>query len=79
MFPESAARMVASSASGCSASRAVACMTKPGVQKPHWKAKLSQKACCSGFIAPSGPAMPSMVVTSVPRACTANMRQDRTG
>jgi hypothetical protein len=67
-----------SSASGSSRSSASADITKPGVQNPHWKPKLSMNACCSGCkVSPS--ARPSMVTTSAPSACTASMRHERTG
>jgi hypothetical protein len=35
MFPDSASRISGSSGAGFSSSRAVICMRKPGVQKPH--------------------------------------------
>ena len=53
-------------------------MTIPGVQKPHWKLCESHIACCSVPISPSGPS-PSIVVTSLPAAWTASIRQERTG
>ena len=62
---------------GRRASSASVDITNPGVQNPHWKAKLSMNACCSGCrVSPS--ARPSMVMTSAPSACTASMRHERT-
>src|SRR3546814_6832054 len=53
-------------------------ITKPGVQKPHWSPWHSRSADWTGDSSPSGDAMPSTVVTSLPSACTANMRHERT-
>ena len=39
--------MVSSLGSGCSSSSCVTISTKPGVQKPHWNAAASMKACCT--------------------------------
>ena len=60
---------------GLSFSRLTADMIMPGVQKPHWRPCSSQKPSCSGCSWPSL-ASPSMVVTSEPSACTANIVQD---
>src|SRR5580693_8840849 len=53
-------------------------MIMPGVQKPHCSPCISRKPSCSACSVPSGFAMPSMVRTSVPLACTANTVQDFT-
>ncbi len=50
-------------------------MIIPGVQNPHWRPCFSQNAFWSGCRAPSAPAMPSIVVTSVPSACAASIVQ----
>ena len=55
----------------------MACMTIPGVQKPHWRAWCSWNACCIGCSAPFSE-MPSIVVTSCPSACTARTLHDFT-
>src|SRR5215831_12095486 len=47
----------------------------PGVQKPHCRPCISRNASCSTCRLPSAAAMPSMVRTSEPLACTANMVQ----
>ena len=52
-------------------------MIMPGVQKPHCSAWQSQNPCCTGCRWPSL-ARPSIVVTSAPSACTANMVHDFT-
>ena len=52
--------------------------TKPGVQKPHWRASFSTKAACSGLIF-SGVPMPSTVVISCPSASAASIRHDTIG
>src|SRR6266487_2098620 len=49
-------------------------MIWPGVQKPHWKASCSMKACCIGCRWAGSPS-PSIVVTSLPAALTARTRQ----
>src|SRR5947209_2911351 len=77
-LPESVSRTSASVGFGFSCSKAVICMTKPGVQNPHWKAWLSRRASCNGFMAPSG-ASSSMVVMVAPPACTASIKHERTG
>ncbi len=53
-------------------------MIMPAVQKPHWNACASRKACCTGCSSPSC-ASPSMVVTSRPAARNAGIRQECTG
>jgi hypothetical protein len=63
---------------GMSRSSAVSDMTKPGVQKPHCSPWHSRSAACTGDNVPSGDAMPSTVLTSMPSACIANIRHDRT-
>ena len=50
----------------------------PGVQKPHWRPWLSQKACWIGLSSPSGLATPSIVLRLRPWACTASIRHERT-
>ena len=50
----------------------------PGVQKPHCRPCIMRKPSCSADSVPSALAMPSMVVMSLPSACTANMVQDFT-
>ena len=50
-------------------------MIMPGVQKPHCRAWLSWKACCTGCSSPSWAASPSIVVTSQPSAWTASTEQ----
>ena len=52
-------------ASGCRASSASGVITKPGVQKPHWKPWLSRNACCIGCRS-SPSASPSTVSDLVP-------------
>src|SRR5690606_13808136 len=76
-LPSRPERTSSSSGSGFSFSRSSACMSIPGVQKPHCSAWLSWNACCSGCSSPSS-AKPSMVVLSRPSACTANTEQDFT-
>ena len=51
-------------------------MTNPGVQNPHCRPWQSRNADCTGDSPPSAGPMPSIVVTSVPSACTANIRHD---
>ena len=63
---------------GWSRRNAVTDTTNPGVQKPHCRPWQSRNAACTGESSPSGPAMPSTVVTSAPSACTANTRHART-
>ena len=67
------------SGSGCPRKKAVTDTTKPGVQIAALQAVAVAKrrlhACESS---PSGAPMPSIVVTSVPSAWTANMRHERT-
>ena len=48
------------SGAGSRAASATVVMTKPGVQKPHWKPWLSRKDCCSGERS-SGEPRPSIV------------------
>ena len=67
-------------ASGCGlrSSSALAAISMPGVQKPHWAAKWSMKACCSGCR--SGPfASPSRSRPRGPRSVSASVRQERCG
>ncbi len=52
--------------------------TKPGVQKPHWKASHSTKAAWTG-LSFSGVPRPSTVVISCPTASTASIRQAQIG
>ena len=66
--------MSASVGDGVRASRAVAPITMPGVQKPHWKAWASMKARWTGCNRPSL-ASPSIVTTS--RAREAGVTQAR--
>src|SRR5665213_611774 len=47
----------------------------PGMQKPHCTAPYLMKASCSGVNSPAG-ARPSIVVTSLPSASTARIRQE---
>src|SRR2546428_3825623 len=55
-------------------------MRIPGVQKPHCSACASRKAACRGWrSAPPPGVRPSTVVSSTPSACTASIRQERTG
>ena len=58
---------------GFSFNRLVAAMTMPGVQYPR-KPWFSMNACCIGCISPLV-ARPSMVVSSLPSACTARIVQ----
>ena len=69
--------MSSSVGSGLASTSALAAITMPGVQKPHWMAPFAMNAFCSGCIAPSD-ASPSMVVTSWPSAATASTRHDLT-
>ena len=59
--------------SGFSRSRSAAAMIMPGVQYPHCSACSMWNACCSGCHSPL--ARPSMVVISLPSACTASTEQ----
>ena len=59
---------------GFSCRRAVADMMKPGVQKPHWSAARSTKACCTLVSCPSF-ASPSTVVMCMPSSSGASTRQ----
>ena len=47
----------------------------PGVQKPHWLAWWSTIARCTGWSAPSGPAIPSTVRTALPSICGSRRMQ----
>ena len=60
--PASPSRIWSSLGRGFSARSAVAATTMPGMQKPHWIAPVSTKACCTGESWPSLP-NPSTVVT----------------
>ena len=60
-----------------SAMRAVADITWPGVQYPHWNASCSRKARCTGCNSPSA-ANPSIVVTSASATVTASVMQAST-
>src|SRR4051812_13176242 len=53
-------------------------MIIPGVQKPHWVAKPSRKACWSGE-RPSGGVVPSSVLTVEPLIVSTGIRQLMTG
>src|SRR4029453_9934683 len=64
--------------SGFLRGNAVPDSTTPGVQKPHWSPWQSRNAACTGDNPPPGGPMPSIVVTSLPAACTANIKQART-
>src|SRR5690606_34866852 len=66
--------MVSSSAPGCVASRWLACIIIPGVQKPHCTAPCATKASRSASARGSA-ASPSMVATWRPSQSTANIRQ----
>ena len=57
--------------------RAVADITWPGVQYPHWNASCSRKARCTGCNSPSA-ANPSIVVTSASATVTASVMQAST-
>ena len=59
---------------GFSASSASAAMIIPGVQKPHWVAKLSRNACWSGD-SPTAGVVPSSVVTFEPLIVSTGIRQ----
>ena len=48
-----------------------ALMMAPGVQKPHWTAASSMKACWMSDSSPFGPSRPSSVSISLPSAQTA--------
>ena len=54
-------------------SSAVDIIRKPGVQKPHCRAKLSTNASCSGCSPPAVGVRPSTVVTVVPSASAARI------
>ncbi len=77
-FPESAMRTSSSLGLGVARSRAVAEMSIPGVQKPHWTPPCSRNAACSGLSSPPA-ASPSIVVTSRPSAWSARYEQAFTG
>ena len=78
MLPSSSSRISPSLALGWFLHRSTALITMPGVQKPHCRPWHSLNAACMGCMVPSADAMPSMVVTSAPCACTASMAQDLT-
>ena len=48
ILPEMARDHLGAVGSGLRSSSALAAMIMPDVQKPHWAAKPSMKACCSG-------------------------------
>src|SRR4051794_18167882 len=54
-------------------------MIIPGVQKPHWVAKPSRKACWIGDRVPSAGVVPSSVFTLEPLIVSTGTRQDITG
>src|SRR2546428_203943 len=60
--------------SGCAAMSAVAAMSCPGVQIPHWKPPSRMNASCSAFSSPCF-ASPSTVVIERPSTKTAGSRQ----
>src|SRR5207244_13089655 len=47
-LPLSPRRMSSGVGFGCLSRKALQATTNPGVQKPHWEASLSTKACCTG-------------------------------
>ena len=49
---------------------------KPGVQKPHWMAASSMKACWMSLSSPPGPISPSRVRMFFPSAQAARYRQE---
>src|SRR5215813_2001378 len=63
---------------GFSASSACATRIMAGVQYPHCKPCVSQKASCNGDNSPGPGVTPSIVVIGVPSACGANIRHART-
>src|SRR6476469_8325946 len=63
---------------GLRSSSAVAEISIPGVQKPHWTPPSSRNARCSGCSSPPS-ASPSTVVTSLPSACSARYEHELTG
>src|SRR5262249_60139912 len=77
-LPSSPARTSCSVGCGFSASRLVATITMPGVQKPHCKPWFSRNACCTTPREPSSLTTPSAVVTARPLAWTARPVQDLT-
>ena len=64
--------------SGSRSSAPIASIRKPGVQKPHCSPWFRWKASCSGCSVPSAAAIPSMVVTCLPSACTVRTVHDLT-
>ena len=53
----------------------MALMMMPGMQKPHWTANWSMKACWTGLSVPSGACRPSTVTMSLPSAQLVRYRQ----
>src|SRR6267378_936498 len=54
-------------------------MTKPDMQKAHWKPCSSMMACCTGWSDPPALARPSMVNTFLPRTVCESVDQDCAG
>ena len=72
-LPDSASRISRSPASGWALRKAVICMRKPGVQKPHWNRGIPNRLLQRAERAVGR--QPLDVVTW-PAACTASIRQD---
>ncbi len=77
-FPDSPSRISRRSDAGWSRGT-----RRPTRRSPACRSRTAARGgrgtpACSGDSAPSGAGMPSMVVTSAPSACTANIRQERT-
>ncbi len=73
-----ACRISASLGSGVRASRAVAVIIMPGVQKPHCRPCSWKKPSCTGCSTPPC-SSPSTVATAAPSACTASSVHDLAG
>ncbi len=73
-----ASRISASVGLGFSSRKGTSVIRKPGVQKPHCRPCASRKASCRGWRWSMEPS-PSTVCRLCPSACTANIRQERTG
>src|SRR3954451_16341996 len=75
MLPCSATLTSCSVGRGFCSSSAVALISIPGVQYPHWRPWWSRNDCCNGVSSPSPLARPSTVVIDAPSAWTASMQQ----
>ena len=76
-LPASAPRSSPSSGFGFEARSAAAVMIMPLMQKPHWTAWASMKACCNGWGC-AGVPRPSSVVTAADATAETGMPHERT-